>query len=63
MATIKRCTGKVLIIDEACSLNLSACGHEAIDTLVGFVQGHPGEDIAVVMVGYEKQMQKNMSGS
>lgn len=54
---IKRCKGKVLIIDEAYALN-SHYGHEAIDTLVGLVYGAPGENIAVVMIGYEKQMKK-----
>ncbi len=54
---IQRCRGKVLIIDEAYALN-SHYGHEAIDTLVGMVHGAPGEDIAIVMVGYEKQIKK-----
>ena len=55
---LEGCVGKVLIIDEAYSLNLSNYGHEAIDTFVGIVHGHPGENIAVVMIGYEKQMRK-----
>jgi hypothetical protein len=37
----RRCEGKVLIIDEAYSLNNSAFGHEATDTLVGMVHGAP----------------------
>jgi MoxR-like ATPase len=57
-ALVKRCTGKVLIIDEAYGLNNSSYGHEAIDTMVGLVHGAPGEDIAVIMIGYEKQMKK-----
>ena len=57
-ALIKRCVGKVLIIDEAYALNGTSYGHEAIDTLVGLVHGAPGEDIAVVLIGYEKQMKK-----
>ena len=57
-ALIKRCMGKVLIIDEAYALNGTSYGHEAIDTLVGLVHGAPGEDIAVVLIGYEKQMKK-----
>jgi len=57
-ALVKRCAGKVLIIDEAYGLSNSMYGREAIDTLVGLVHGYPGEDIAVVMIGYEKEMQK-----
>lgn len=55
---IKRCRGKVLIVDEAYGLNNSTYGREALDTLVSMVHGAPGEDIAVVMIGYEKQMKK-----
>jgi len=57
-ALIKRCEGKVLIIDEAYGLNGSNYGRLAIDELVGLVHGAPGEDIAVVMIGYEKQIKK-----
>jgi Holliday junction resolvasome RuvABC ATP-dependent DNA helicase subunit len=54
---IDRCLkGKVLIIDEAYALGNSTYGHEALDTIVSKVHGAPGEDIAVVMIGYEKQM-------
>ena len=55
---IERCKGKVLIIDEAYGLQGSSYGAEAIDTLVGLVHNAPGEDIAVIMIGYEKQMRK-----
>ncbi|KAJ1381281.1 hypothetical protein B484DRAFT_411780, partial [Ochromonadaceae sp. CCMP2298] len=48
----------VLFIDEAYALNNSPFGRSALDTLVGLVSGAPGEDIAVVMAGYEKQMKK-----
>jgi Holliday junction resolvasome RuvABC ATP-dependent DNA helicase subunit len=57
-ALIGRCMGKVLLIDEAYALNNNTYGHEAINTLVGLVHGAPGEDIAVVLIGYEKQMKK-----
>ena len=57
-ALIGRCMGKVLLIDEAYAFNNNTYGHEAIDTLVGLVHGAPGEDIAVVLFGYEKQMKK-----
>ncbi|KOO29726.1 nfx1-type zinc finger-containing protein 1 [Chrysochromulina tobinii] len=57
-ALIGRCMGKVLLIDEAYALNNNTYGHEAIDALVGLVHGAPGEDIAVVLIGYEKQMKK-----
>lgn len=57
-ALIKRCRGKVLLIDEAYALSKSSYGHNALDTLTGLVQGTPGEDIAVVLIGYEKDMVK-----
>ena len=47
-ALIGRCMGKVLLIDEAYTLNSNTYGHEVIVTLVGFVHGVPGENIAVV---------------
>lgn len=55
---IERCMGKVLIIDEAYGLHGSAYGKAAIDTLVGLVHNAPGEDIAVVMMGYEKDIRR-----
>ncbi|CAM9145812.1 unnamed protein product, partial [Ectocarpus fasciculatus] len=61
-ALIKRCRGKVLIIDEAYALSNSTFGSNALDTLTGLVQGSPGEDIAVVMIGYEKDMKKMLRG-
>jgi SpoVK/Ycf46/Vps4 family AAA+-type ATPase len=57
-ALIKRCRGKVLLIDEAYALCNSSYGRNALDTLTGLVQGSPGEDIAVVLIGYEKDMVK-----
>jgi len=57
-ALVKQSMGKVLVIDEAYALNGSSYGHEAITTLVGLVHGTPGEDIAVVLIGYEKDMKK-----
>lgn len=55
---IARSRGKVLIIDEAYALYGNQFGAEALDTLVSNVHNAPGEDIAVVMVGYEKEMRK-----
>ncbi|KAJ1436475.1 P-loop containing nucleoside triphosphate hydrolase protein, partial [Ochromonadaceae sp. CCMP2298] len=57
-ALVRRSMGKVLFIDEAYALNNSPYGRSALDVLVGLVHGAPGEDIAVVMAGYEKQMKK-----
>ena len=64
---IHNAQGCVLIIDEAYSLNPSVgVGSSGggdpyktavIDTIVEQVQGVPGEDIAVVMLGYRKQME------
>ena len=50
------CKGKVLVIDEAYSLNDSLYGKQVLDTIVEKVLGQPGEDIAVLMLGYEKEM-------
>eukprot|EP01040_Poterioochromonas_malhamensis_P003223 gene3223-3435_t len=57
-ALIARCKGKVLIIDEAYGLHGSSYGPEAVDTLVGLCHNSPGEDIAVIMIGYEKQIRR-----
>jgi hypothetical protein len=60
-ALIENCSGKVLIIDEAYGLMGSSYGTDAINTLVGLVHNAPGEDIAVVMIGYEKDLRKMFS--
>jgi replication-associated recombination protein RarA len=48
--------GKVLIIDEAYILDDNLYGKQVIDTLVEKVQGGPDDDIAVLLLGYEKPM-------
>ena len=50
---IGECQGKVLVIDEAYSLN-----GKSLDVLVEKVQGGPFEDIAVLLLGYEGPMCK-----
>ena len=58
-ALLKECEGKVLVIDEAYSLTtIVPYGPSAVDALVGGVQGRPGEDIAVIMCGYEDKMRE-----
>lgn len=57
-ALIEAAQGKVLLIDEAYVLDDSMYGKQALDTIVEKVQGAPGEDIAVVMIGYKPQMLK-----
>jgi len=52
--------GKVLVIDEAYVLANSTYGKEALDVLVERIQGGPGEDIAVILCGYEEEMRKMM---
>ena len=44
----------------AYALNVSKAsyGREAIDTLVSKVHNKPGDDIAVIMCGYEDQMKQ-----
>ena len=55
---IARAAGKVLVIDEAYALHTSCFGKTALDTLVSKVHNRPGEDIAVIMIGYEEQMKE-----
>lgn len=59
LATTK---GKVLVIDEAYSLSskggsqTSSYGASVIDTIVAEVQGVPGEDRCIILVGYEDRL-------
>ena len=66
--------GSVLVIDEAYGLNpVSRAGGISggqdpyrtgvIDTIVEQVQGKPGEDRAVVLLGYRKEMEEMMSAA
>lgn len=55
--------GKVLVIDEAYMLDAGDPGKDqdkfktgVIDTLVSMVQGVPGEDRCIILVGYEDKM-------
>ncbi len=48
----------MLIIDEAYNLNDQMYGKQALDTLVETVFNKPGDDIAVIMCGYEDKMAK-----
>lgn len=48
--------GCVLIIDEAYNLNDPHFGKVALNTIVENVHNAPGDDIAVIMIGYEKNM-------
>ncbi|KAK3983876.1 cbxX protein [Cladorrhinum sp. PSN332] len=55
--------GKVLVIDEAYMLDAGDSGKEqdkfktgVIDTLVAMVQGVPGEDRCIILVGYEDKI-------
>ncbi len=50
--------GKVLVIDEAYTLDDNNYGKIALDTIVSKVMGSPGEDRAVMMLGYEEPMLK-----
>lgn len=61
---LKDARGNVLLIDEAYMLDAernrssTVCPYrqEVLDTLVGEVQNVPGEDLCVIMCGYEKEM-------
>lgn len=70
-AILATTVGKVLIIDEAYMLNTGGNGDKqdsykaaVIDTLVAEVQGVPGEDRCVLLLGYEdkiKEMFRNVN--
>jgi SpoVK/Ycf46/Vps4 family AAA+-type ATPase len=57
---LESCRGKVLVIDECYGLNPKRGGNSfagnVIDTLVQRVQGTPGEDIAIILCGYEDEV-------
>ena len=53
---LKLAEGKVLLIDEAYTLDDSMYGKNVLDTITELVHGNPGEDLAVVMAGYKPQM-------
>ena len=55
---LKLATGKVLLIDEAYGLNDGLYGKQVLDTITEKVQGRPGEDIAVIMIGYKGEITK-----
>jgi SpoVK/Ycf46/Vps4 family AAA+-type ATPase len=55
---IEAARGKVLVIDEAYALDDNLYGAQVLDTLVERVQGTPADDIAVLLLGYEEDMQK-----
>lgn len=56
-AVVKESEGKVLLIDEAYSLDDKlGYGKQALDVLVEKVQGGPYDDIAVLLLGYEEPM-------
>eukprot|EP00947_MAST-08B_sp_MAST-8B-sp1_P001479 g1479.t1 len=55
---IELAQGKVLLIDEAYALDDGLYGRQALNTIVEKVDPSPGEDIAVVMCGYEVEMNK-----
>ena len=58
LAIIENARGKVLVIDEAYVLNDTNYGNIALNMIVSKVMGTPGEDIAVLLLGYEQKMLK-----
>uniref|UniRef100_A0AAV1UG65 AAA+ ATPase domain-containing protein n=1 Tax=Peronospora matthiolae TaxID=2874970 RepID=A0AAV1UG65_9STRA len=48
--------GKVLVIDEAYNLNDNKFGKQVLDVLVEKVQGTECDDLAVLLIGYERKM-------
>ena len=55
--------GKVLLIDEAYNLHGNKYGEEVLDVIVEKIQGNETDDIAVILIGYEKQMMEMMRNS
>ncbi|KAJ2983613.1 hypothetical protein NUW58_g6220 [Xylaria curta] len=70
---LKAAAGKVLVIDEAYGLDaggrVGGSGHKdpfktaVIDTIVAEVQNNPGEDLCVLLLGYQEQMEEMMNNS
>jgi hypothetical protein len=70
---LKAAAGKVLVIDEAYGLNAGGRvgdgSHKdpfktaVIDTIVAEVQNTPGEDLCVLMLGYQEQMEDMLVNS
>ncbi|KAI1303510.1 P-loop containing nucleoside triphosphate hydrolase protein [Xylaria venustula] len=70
---LKAAAGKVLVIDEAYGLDaggrVGSSGHKdpfktaVIDTIVAEVQNTPGEDLCVLLLGYQEQMEEMMNNS
>ena len=58
LAILENAKGKVLVIDEAYMLDGSNYGKIALDMIVSKVMGSPGEDIAVLLLGYEDLIMK-----
>ena len=56
LSLIESSRGKVLMIDEAYSLDDNLYGKQALDTLVEKVQGTESDDIAVLLLGYREPM-------
>ena len=57
-ALVELAKGRVLVIDEAYALDDGNYGKQALDALVEKVSGDPGDDLAVVLCGYEAPMLK-----
>jgi SpoVK/Ycf46/Vps4 family AAA+-type ATPase len=57
---LEACRGKVLLLDEVYALNPKRSSNSfaanVIDTIVQRVQGNPGEDIAILLCGYEDEV-------
>jgi hypothetical protein len=70
---LKSAAGKVLVIDEAYGLDAGGTvgggGNKdpfktaVIDTIVAEVQSNPGEDLCVLLLGYQEQMEDMMNNS
>ena len=61
LAILENAKGKVLVIDEAYTLDGSNRGKIAIDMMVSKLMGRPGEDIAVLLLGHEASIMRMIS--
>lgn len=59
-AILEKAKGKVLVIDEAYNLDDGLYGKQVLDVIVEKVQGGEHDDIAVLLLGYEQQMDQMM---
>ena len=56
VALRERCLGKIIIIDVAYGSLQTSLGADAVNSIAGIIRNFQDEDIAIVLIGYEKTM-------